>query len=403
MATLTQGSSGNDVKKLQQALISKGYDLGSAGADGIYGSQTAAAVRKYQQDNGLSVDGIAGTQTQSNLYGSGTASASTKSASTAQRMTGTSAGTAEKLNQLEQGYTPSATVQAAQQYLQQVQAQKPSAYESVYADQIQQAYDAIVNRQPFKYNLDEDAIYGQYLDRYQAQGKLAMEDSIAQAAALTGGYGSTYGQSVGQQTYNAYLAQAQDIIPELYGMAQERYMQEGDQLLQGYQMLADRESDAYGKYRDSVSDYYNALSAATSAYNDAYSREYGEYMDELAYWQDREQMESNDYWARYEAAQPRYSSSGGSSSKANTEDPYVDEDLVSEAQSILTNKGEDALEEWISRQRNTYGTLNDSQIDTLLAALEFPLTGGLYLPNPGDYRLYLEQIEKDRAKGYKGV
>ena len=67
--TLRNGSSGTDVKALQTALINAGYDVGSTGADGVYGSKTAAAVKAYQQANGLAVDGIAGKNTLSSLYG----------------------------------------------------------------------------------------------------------------------------------------------------------------------------------------------------------------------------------------------------------------------------------------------------------------------------------------------
>ena len=66
--TLRNGSTGSDVKKLQQALIDAGYDVGSSGADGIYGAKTKAAVTAYQKANGLSVDGIAGNQTLGSLY-----------------------------------------------------------------------------------------------------------------------------------------------------------------------------------------------------------------------------------------------------------------------------------------------------------------------------------------------
>ena len=61
MATLRKGSTGQDVRELQTALNGKGYTLS---VDGIYGDKTAAAVRDYQQKNGLSmVDGIAGNET----------------------------------------------------------------------------------------------------------------------------------------------------------------------------------------------------------------------------------------------------------------------------------------------------------------------------------------------------
>ena len=56
------------VRNLQKDLIKLGYDLGPDGADGYYGSYTKAAVRAFQRNNGLSVDGIAGPITKSTLY-----------------------------------------------------------------------------------------------------------------------------------------------------------------------------------------------------------------------------------------------------------------------------------------------------------------------------------------------
>ena len=44
-----------------------GYDLGSWGVDGDFGKDTEAAVRKFQRDHGLTVDGIVGSQTQDAL------------------------------------------------------------------------------------------------------------------------------------------------------------------------------------------------------------------------------------------------------------------------------------------------------------------------------------------------
>ena len=55
------GSSGNEVVKIQTKLKQWGYYNGDV--DGIYGSRTKAAVEKFQRNNGLSVDGIAGTNT----------------------------------------------------------------------------------------------------------------------------------------------------------------------------------------------------------------------------------------------------------------------------------------------------------------------------------------------------
>lgn len=66
--TLRLGSTGEDVTKLQNRLIDLGY-LPAGSANGTYGSATADAVRKFQSDEGLSQDGIAGSQTQHALYG----------------------------------------------------------------------------------------------------------------------------------------------------------------------------------------------------------------------------------------------------------------------------------------------------------------------------------------------
>ena len=65
--TLRRGSTGDAVKQLQAALMMKGYDCGTTGADGVFGKNTEAAVRKFQWDNGLTVDGICGPRTYAAL------------------------------------------------------------------------------------------------------------------------------------------------------------------------------------------------------------------------------------------------------------------------------------------------------------------------------------------------
>ena len=62
------GCKGDAVKRLQQALLDAGYKQVRV-ADGIYGQWTYDAVRAFQKANGLSVDGIAGKNTQNKLYG----------------------------------------------------------------------------------------------------------------------------------------------------------------------------------------------------------------------------------------------------------------------------------------------------------------------------------------------
>lgn len=63
LPTLRKGNKNQYVKQAQQLLIERGYNLGICGADGDFGTATDAAVRKFQKDHGLTVDGVIGPKT----------------------------------------------------------------------------------------------------------------------------------------------------------------------------------------------------------------------------------------------------------------------------------------------------------------------------------------------------
>ena len=65
--TLRKGDKNGEVKDLQKLLIAHGYDLGKYGADGSFGDKTEAAVKKFQKDNQLVIDGVVGKKTWSKL------------------------------------------------------------------------------------------------------------------------------------------------------------------------------------------------------------------------------------------------------------------------------------------------------------------------------------------------
>lgn len=266
---LTYGSRGEDVRKLQQALQGAGYDIGSTGADGIYGSNTQAAVRRYQQANGLSVDGIAGDLTQGKLYGGGSGNSGSQQSAA--------------LPAQKPYYQPSTDVESYKQQLSQALSKKPGAYNSPYQKQLDDLYQQITGRKPFSYDAEGDALYQQYKQQYQDLGKQAMQDTMGQAAALTGGYGSSYGQAVGQQQYDAYLRQLTDKIPELAQNAYNRYTQEGQDVLNQYGLLSDRENDAYGKYRDTVGDWGDDVSRAYQMYSGEREMDYNAAQDARKY------------------------------------------------------------------------------------------------------------------------
>ena len=86
--TLSHGMQGDEVRELQQALISLGYLKGTA--DGIYGNKTENAVRKFQRKNKLSADGLAGIKTKELIF---------SKASGASSSSGSSGNSSEKKNE----------------------------------------------------------------------------------------------------------------------------------------------------------------------------------------------------------------------------------------------------------------------------------------------------------------
>ncbi|HIU81341.1 MAG TPA: spore cortex-lytic enzyme [Candidatus Ornithoclostridium faecavium] len=81
-AVLKIGSSGTQVRTLQTKLNNWGYDAGTV--DGIFGSKTQAAVKRFQQKNGLVADGIVGSKTAAALGMTLTSSSSSNSSYSSQ-------------------------------------------------------------------------------------------------------------------------------------------------------------------------------------------------------------------------------------------------------------------------------------------------------------------------------
>lgn len=129
----------------------------------------------------------------------------------------------------------------------------------VYRDEARQRqsalYEQIAARGPFQYDPGQDPLYGITRDRAVQNGRLAMRDTMGQAAALTGGYDSSYGQAVGQQQFDASLQSLAELIPELYQTAYARYQDQGKELQQQAEQLGRQADRDYDRYRDEMSDW----------------------------------------------------------------------------------------------------------------------------------------------------
>ena len=237
------GSQGSAVKQLQSELNRRGYSLDE---DGIFGKKTRAAVRDYQKKNGLRmVDGIAGDETWGSLLASPTAeeqaALDAAAAEAARPRAEVTESTARRLQELEKGYTPSDEVAAAREYRDSVAALEPEGYESGFSEKVQALYDQSAGRKAFEYDPEEDEDYQRYAKLYAARGAAAMEDTLGKAAALTGGYGSSYAQTAGQQAYNGYLQELAALVPELRQAALAEYRQEEQALETQYDLLTQQE------------------------------------------------------------------------------------------------------------------------------------------------------------------
>lgn len=187
-------------------------------------------------------------------------------------------------------YTPSDTVTKAQQYLEQVNAGKPGDYNSNYKQQLSSLYDQIMQRPKFSYDLNGDMLYQQYKDQYQTAGRQAMQDTMGQAAALTGGYGSSYASTAGNQAYQGYLQKLNDIIPSLYDRAYNAYQDQGTALQNQYSMALNADALDYNRYQDRLNQWNTDRSYAQNAYDSAYSKDYADYQDTVSQYQYAQSM-----------------------------------------------------------------------------------------------------------------
>lgn len=244
-STISYGSSGGDVKKLQETLNQYGYSLD---VDGQFGNATRQAVMDYQKNNGLAVDGIVGSNTWGSL--------NSRSGNTSSASGGSSRASGSYSSTARPEYEKSDAVVSAENALNDWENNKPGEYQSQYAEQIDAILNDILNREEFSYNMNADPLYQQYKELYVQNGKKAMMDTIGQAAALTGGYANSYATTAGNQAYDEYLNELNYIGLDLRDRAYEQYQDEGDKMIADITLLRSLDGDDYEKYLGELEQYY---------------------------------------------------------------------------------------------------------------------------------------------------
>ena len=370
------GSTGSAVSKLQTILNQHGYGLA---VDGIFGKKTQAAVRDHQKRYNLKLDGIAGPETWGSLLGqngsssngsyTGGGSSGKTSTSTNLPLGKVSDGTAAALDRLEKGYTPSSDVEAEQALLDSLAQLRPGDYESDFTAQLDALYQEISSRPGFSYDPGSDAAYQSYALQYARQGRAAMADTLGQTAHLTGGYGSSYAQSAAQQSYQRYLQQLSDVLPQLQSAAYSRYRDEGDALLDRYKLLQGQDEEAYGRWQDLVSAWQKEVSQAQSRYDQISSRDLKNYQLLLDYFADKAAAEQKGLHTS-KTDESALSSIGNTASLSST----AAESLERAMNNYLKSGNAQQADTLLNQYKNRMTPAQKARFEALFAAWNRPLS-----------------------------
>ncbi len=125
-------------------------------------------------------------------------------------------------------------------------------YTSQWDQIIKDLTDQILGREDFEYDYTQDPNYKQYREAYTREGERAMQDTIGEVAARTGGLASSYAASAANQANNYYMSALADKIPELRQMAYEAYLQGIQGQRDDLSMILGLESMDYEKYLNSL-------------------------------------------------------------------------------------------------------------------------------------------------------
>jgi hypothetical protein len=186
------------------------------------------------------------------------------------------------LAKLQKGYAQSDEVKQALANWNKHMESRPNDWNGgSYLNPLNAVIGQINNRDPFKYDVNADALYHMYRDLYMQGGKMAMQDTMGQSAMMTGGYGNSYSATAGNQAYQGYLQQLNGVVPELYQLALNKYNAEGDALYDKANLYKSMYDQEYGEHLDKVDDWYNEGNRLGNLYQTLAEEDYNNYVNEF--------------------------------------------------------------------------------------------------------------------------
>lgn len=160
--------------------------------------------------------------------------------------------------------------------------QSAPEYTSKYQDQIDKLTESLLNRDKFEYDPETDPLYQQYADTYTRKGQRAMQDTLGQVSSRTGGLASSYASSAAQQTYDNYMTELSDKIPELRQLAYSMYMDDYNTQYNNLQLLNALEQGDFDKYQSLLNQYNADRNFQYGVYSDDWNRNYTTERDKIA-------------------------------------------------------------------------------------------------------------------------
>lgn len=202
-------------------------------------------------------------------------------------------------------------------------------------------------REKFTYDYTADPAYEQYAEAYTRAGEKAMEDTLGRLSARTGGLASSYAATAAQQSYDGYMAQLADKVPQLRQLAYEMYADGLDRDREELELLRDMEREDYDRARAERKDQRAAREA-----DRAFDRAVLESDRDFA----RDVLESDrDYAYRTAAREDKGSTAAAATATSSSKGSKTPAADWSGAEQAYRRYGQEGAEDWLGEHYKDLG------------------------------------------------
>lgn len=156
--------------------------------------------------------------------------------------------------------------------------ERPSLPEESNNDEIRELVSKLTGMD-FSYDPENDTAYKLIRDENRKNARLAMEDALGRATALSGGYSNSYAQGAAQQAYAGELSKTTKLIPELWEAAYDRFDSDRDALMESIDLLSELDNDEFDRYNTLMKLYLSEGEQLFDNYKWASEEEFDRFLD----------------------------------------------------------------------------------------------------------------------------